>query len=97
MKYYSEKLKQVFDDVESLEKAEDEFNKKYAVELKMKEERAQKAKEIETAYQEYHQAYKKYAGLVKAFVKEYGSYHVSFKSDEDGFTQLIDELWRWPF
>lgn len=97
MKYYSEKLKTVYDDVKSLELAEKDYDEKHAVEIKKKEERTQKAKEIEEAYKKYHAAYKEYAALVKAFVKEYGSYHVSFKNDEDGFTQLIDELWRWPF
>lgn len=97
MKYYSEKLDRLYDDEKSLQVAEKDYDEKHAVEIKKKEERANKAKEIEEAYKKYHNAYKEYADLVRAFVKEYGSYHVSFKSDKDGFTQLIDELWRWPF
>lgn len=90
MKYYSEKLKKIFDDAESLEKAEKAQEEKYALELKNKEERATRAKEVDDAY-------KNYLKLLRAFVKDYGSYHFSYTNDDDGFINFIDNLWHWPF
>ena len=89
MKYYSEKLKKLFDDTESLEKAEKEQEEKYALELKKKEERATRAKEVDDAY-------KNYLKLLRAFVKDYGSYHFSYTNEDDGFIKFIDNLWHWP-
>lgn len=87
MKYYSEKLKKVFDDVKSLDKAEKEFDEKQAIELKKKEERASRAKEVEDAW-------KKYQELLKAFIKDYGSYHQSVVERP---VDLFDLWFGWPF
>jgi len=88
MKYYSEKLKKVYDDVESLEAAEKEFDETQALELKKREERSLRAKEIDDAWNHY-------AELVKSFIKDYGSFHKTYKDND--FIELVDSLWRWPF
>lgn len=90
MKYYSEKLNTLYDNVELLQDAEKQFDEKHALELKQKEERATRAKEVEDAY-------KNYLKLLRAFVKDYGSYHFSYTNDDDGFINFIDNLWHWPF
>ena len=88
MKYYSEKLKKLFDSTEELQEAEKEQNEKETLELKKREERAARAKEVDEAYE-------KYVDLLKKFVKDYGYYHKTYKdADFDG---LINNLWHWPF
>lgn len=88
MKYYSEKLKKLFDKEEELREAEKTFNEKEALELKKREQRATRAKEVDEAYNHY-------AELLKAFIKDYGSYHHTIKDND--FDILINNLWHWPF
>lgn len=76
MKYYSEKLKTLFNSVEELNAAEVEFDNKQAAIIKAREERAARAKEVD-------EAYKKYLELRNAFVKDYGSYHYSITQTTD--------------
>lgn len=75
MRYYSDTLKKLFETEEELKKAEVEFTEKHALELKKKEERVTRAKEVE-------EAYKKYLDLRAKFVKDYGSYHMTI-TDKD--------------
>ena len=70
MKYYSDKLNKVFDTVDELESAELEYTKKQDEELKKKQERKERAKEVD-------EAFKNYQKLLSAFIKDYGSYHFS--------------------
>ena len=70
MKYYSDKLNKVFDTVDALESAELEYNKTQDEELKKKQERKERAKEVD-------EAFKNYQKLLSAFIKDYGSYHFS--------------------
>lgn len=88
MKYYSEKLKKLFDTVEELKEAEKQFDEKEALELKKREERAARAKEVDEAYQHYTE-------LMKKFIEDYGYYHKTY--NDKNFIDLIDNLWRWPF
>ena len=88
MKYYSETLNKVFDTEDKLKAAEKEQEKKYAVELKKKEERAERAKEVDEAHSHYIE-------LLKAFVKDYGAYHHTIKDGDE--LSLFDVMWRWPF
>ena len=44
MRYYSDTLKKLFETEDELKKAEVEFEEKHALELKKKEERANRAK-----------------------------------------------------
>lgn len=87
MKYYSEKLKKVFDDVETLEKAELTLVKKEEEEKKLREERKVRAKEVEDAYKHFNE-------LLNKFIKDYGSYHMSVDNQP---ISLFDLMWRWPF
>lgn len=70
MKYYSDKLNKVFETVDELESAELEYTKKQDEELKKKQERKERAKEVD-------EAFKNYQKLLSAFIKDYGSYHFS--------------------
>ena len=70
MKYYSDKLNKVFDTVDALESAELEYTKKQDEELRKKQERKERAKEVD-------EAFKNYQKLLSAFIKDYGSYHFS--------------------
>ena len=88
MKYYSEKLKKLFDKENELQKAEQDFDKKEAVELKKREERATRAKEVDEAYSHYLK-------LLKDFIKDYGSYHHTIKDND--FDVFFDSFWHWPF
>lgn len=88
MKYYSEKLKKLFDTEKEVKEAEKTFDEKETLELKKREERATRAKEIDEAYEHYLK-------LLKEFVKDYGSYHHTIKSND--FDTLINNLWHWPF
>lgn len=89
MKYYSETLNKVFDTEDELKTAEEEHEKKYAVQLKKKEERAERAKEVEKAYKEYRK-------LLNAFIKDYGYYHQTIRED-DGLS-IFDVMFNhWPF
>lgn len=89
MKYYSEKLKKLFNSTEELEKAEKDLNEKEVLELKKREERATRAKEIDDAWTHY-------AELVKKFIEDYGYYHKTYK-DKDYIDSLINSMWHWPF
>ena len=70
MKYYSDKLNKVFETVDEIESAELEYTKKLDEELKKKQERKERAKEVD-------EAFKNYQKLLSAFIKDYGSYHFS--------------------
>lgn len=90
MKYYSEKLKKLFDTVKELESAEKEFDKIQAEKSKELEEKKLNAKEVEDAYKHYIEtikesnklvetAYEKYLALRGEFIKKYGSFHMSYR------------------
>lgn len=88
MRYYSDKTKKLFNTEEELVKAEKEFDEKHALELKAKEEKTAKAKEVE-------EAYKKYLDLRSNFIKEYGSYHQTLTEKDlpNSFFDLINLIW----
>ena len=82
MKYYSEKLKKVYDTVEQLQAAEVEYDKAHAAELAKQAERKRRAAEVSEARKAAADAQKKYSDLLNKFVKDYGSYHATY-TDED--------------
>lgn len=90
MKYYSEKVKKMFDSVEDLDTAEKEFDEKAQKELALREERKARAVEVEDAY-------KKYLDLRSKFVKDYGSYHMTLTEKDLPTTasifDLFDKFW----
>ena len=96
---YSEILKKEFDTVEACEKAEAEYKaeqEKINEEKKvMKEKRAARAKEIDEAFKEIRVAQDKYNNLVKKFIKDYGSYHSTYTSNDDipDVFELLKPFW----
>lgn len=89
MKYYSEKLKKLFDSTEDLESAEKEYAEKEAKELKLREVRKTRAQEVE-------EAYKNYKKLLDDFIKDYGSYHQTIR-DNDSLSVFDIMFNHWPF
>ena len=73
--YKSEVLNQYFDTEEECVKAEKEHEEKKAHELALREERADRAKEVKEAYENYLK-------LRSKFVMDYGSYHMSLTSED---------------
>lgn len=91
MKYWSDLTKKVYDTPAELNRAEkaykeaEEAERRAAEEAKRKEEelkatRATRAKEIEDAYAEATKALAKYSELKNKFIKDFGSYHMTFTS-----------------
>lgn len=90
MKYYSEKLKKVYDTVEQLQAAEVEFDKAHAAEIAKQKERKARAAEVSEARKEFANAQKKYNDLLNKFVKDYGSYHETYTDkDVDSIENVI--------
>lgn len=82
MYIYSEKTKKRYDTVEECVKAEEEFDKAIAEENEKKErlanERKERAKEVE-------EAIKNANDLLNKFIKDYGSFHTTYTSDNSPF------------
>lgn len=93
MKFYSEKLNKVFDTEQACVEAESAHDKAIAeAEAKKKalvEERATRAKEVEDLYKAAVEAKKAYDEKLRAFLKDYGSFHATFKN-VDPFFSLLD-------
>ena len=94
-KVYSDILNKVFNTVEDLEAAEQEYarqleererlrKEKEKQGAELKEKRAARAKEIEDALKERDALDKKINELVRAFTRDYGSFHWTYKGDTDG-------------
>lgn len=90
MKYYSEKLHKLYDTEEALFKAERADDEKQAAkekalaekkenEKKLAEARKIRAQEVEEAYKAAEDARKKADDLMRSFLKDYGSYHTTFR------------------
>ena len=80
---------------EEAEKAELALEEAKAKEAKLSEERKARAKEIDEARAALVEAEKRYNKLVNAFVKDYGTYHVSISEKNkraDNFDELFSEL-----
>ena len=106
MKFYSEVTKKLYDTEADLNDAESAIKKaeceKKARETKLKNERAARAKIVDAAFEDYREAKeiakKKYSDandLLDAFVKDYGTYHVSISEKNkraDNFDELFSEL-----
>ena len=94
MKYYSDKTKKLYDNVEDLSKAEQAYDEVHAAELKQAEEKKQAAEAIRAARKAIVDAQNKYNELVNQFIKNYGSYHETYR-DGDLFTwrNIFDFNW----
>lgn len=89
MKYYSEKLKKVYDTVEDLQTAETAYDKERAAEDAKQRERKARAAEINKARKELVNAQKNYNDLITKFVKDYGSYHATYT---DGDVNTVEDI-----
>lgn len=96
MKFYSEITKKFYDNAQALEVEEQRIQAEQAAKLeaerKKNEERAIRAKEVEAAYQAKVEAEKTYFELRQAFIKDFGSYHMTFSSHEVDFNDLINDF-----
>lgn len=96
MKYYSDIFRKLFDTEEELNKAEADYKAKKEQEVAEKErlskERATRAKEIEDAYIALNDAKQHYLELRNKFIKDFGSYHVSYttKTPTGALNDMID-------
>lgn len=98
MKFYSEKLNKMYSTAAEVVKAEEAYDKKLAEEKAKKEAlvnaRKTRAEEVDKAFNEAREAYKKYTDLLNAFCKDYGSYHKTFK-EGDTVPSLLDWFMQW--
>ncbi len=100
MKFYSEKLNKMYNDEKSLVKAEEEYDVRVAAEKAHAEQlaatRKDRAKAIEESYKKVVEARKEYKKLVDEFTRDYGSFHMSVKSDNLADMDLFD-LFKYAF
>lgn len=93
MKYYSEVLNKVFDSAEECSEAENKHNQAIVeAEAKKKalaDERATRAKEVEELYKQAIEAKQAYDKALQNFLKDYGSFHATFKA-KDPFFGIFD-------
>ena len=98
MKIISEKTKKEYATVEECLAAEAEYDLAVAKQKeeaeKKAEERKNRAKEVEDAYLAAREAEKKYLELRNKFVKDYGSFHMTYRTTEapsffDDFVKLF--------
>ena len=83
MKYYSEKLKKLFNTDKELIQAEEDLQKKTeereAKITLLKEQRAERAKEVEEAFKAYKTAQDQAYEKLNVFLKDYGTYHTTLR------------------
>lgn len=82
MKYYSDKTKRLYDTVEDLNKAEKAYDEVHAAELKKAEEKKNAADAIKAARKAIIDAQSRYNELVNQFIKDYGSYHETYRDGD---------------
>ena len=84
--YQSEKLNRIFDSEEDCLKAEKEHEEKEAKALALKNERADRAKEVKEAHQHY-------LDLKAKFIEDYGSWHETITAENLPALNSISNLW----
>ena len=101
MKYYSESLDKFFDKQEDCEKAEVELEEKRKAEaqkqLALKTEREARSKEVVEAFKTAREAEAEAQKLLKDFIKDYGSFHMSYngKSSVPSMFDILNDFF--PF
>lgn len=92
MKYFSEKLNKVFESEKECVEAENKFElakqEKEEKEKRLTQERKERAREIEEQYKKIMDDRKEYRRLVDDFIRDYGSFHCTFKSSEPVFSDM---------
>lgn len=98
MKFYSEKLKKLYDTEAELHKAESAYDDVAAKKEKERRERADAAKAIDEKYKEKAKVEAEYSKMVADFCKKYGSYHKTYtnctvpKSEKDPLLTLVESF-----
>ena len=94
MKYYSEKTHKTYDSEEACLTAEKELEDAITAEKERKEklsaERKARAQEVEDAYEALVEARKHYNDVIGAFVKDYGSFHMTLRNNTNKPYSWID-------
>ena len=92
MKYFSEKLNKVFESKEECVEAENKFElakqEKEEKEKQLAETRKERAREIEEQYKKIMDDRKEYQRMIDDFVRDYGGFHCTFKSNEPIFSDM---------
>lgn len=98
MRYWSDKTRKFYESEKECVEAEEALDKQLAeAEAKRKElaeQRKVRAKEVEDAYNALIAARKQYNKLLNDFCKDFGSYHATFTSGDDAFTEVFDRIFR---
>lgn len=98
MKYYSDITRQFYETAKGCKEAEDQYKQalaeKEANELKLKEEKANRAKEVEAAYQAVLDAQKHYNELKNSFIKDYKTYHMTYSTVNDLFNDITETFFK---
>ena len=101
MKIFSEKTNQEYQSVEECLAAEKEFDEALAAKKAKEEElasaRKARAVEVEDAYKAILEAQKVYREKLDAFIKDYGSFHMTLRTGDfnpfDGFERFFKSFW----
>lgn len=102
MKYFSEKLNKVFESEKECVEAENKFElakqEKEEKEKRLTQERKERAHEIEEQYKKIMDDRKEYRKMVDDFIRDYGSFHCTFKSNEPVFSDMdLFDLLKYAF
>lgn len=103
MLYTSEKTGKSYKTVDDLSKAEKCYDTAHASEIKKSEEKKARAQEISDAWKDVLEARKqaqdilkkadeKYDALKEAFIRDYGSYHLSYYNDGGKKEITVDDI-----
>ena len=101
MKYYSEMTDKVYETQEECEKAEEALVAKKKAEeekqLALKNERETRSKAVVDAFKKAREAEMEAKRLMKEFVKDYGSFHMSYngKSSLPTLGDFLDSFFIW--
>ena len=101
MKYYSEMTDKVYETKEECEKAEEAIVAKKKAEeekqLTLKNEREARSKAVVEAFKKARETEMEANRLMKEFVKDYGSFHMSYngKSSLPTLADFLDSFFIW--
>lgn len=94
MRYYSDTLRKFFESEDECLTAEKDYSNKLAKEEAEKkalaEKRSTRAKEVESLYKAAAEAKKAYTKALSEFVRDYGSYHATFRTTDPLLFDLFD-------
>lgn len=91
MKFYSDKTRELYESEELLSKAEKEFDAAAAEKKALKSKRAERAKEVEEAFNDAAAARKKADELLEKFLKDYDTFHTTVK---EPISSIFDDIFN---